>query len=295
MPRKKITPSEETKPTPAPVAASTAVSAKKKSLVKHPAIPGWFIAGILLIAVVAMFVYAQKSISKVQDEKNEVEGQTRVLKSTVTNLQAELSDLNQKTEDLQATSQKSKEFFFNQEIIKRKIPDSVDTKDWQLYKDDDWTMEMRFPKNWQISKSADQSQPASGDAKAVARKSIALEPIGVSEFVRSLQIMPYDFGQRFSVEEKVKAFESKGILDNQNFNGGKLVYFVEKAENTIVPTIMILSDFGDYKAIFLVSDIYHRNYFDYLTDFENILSAVKLEAKPAAPAETASGDATKNP
>jgi len=253
---------------------------KPKSLKKNSAIPGWIIAGLSLVLVVVLFIYAQNSISKVEDDKKEIESQTRVLKNTVNNLQQEVTNLNQKAENLEESTKKSDEFLFNENMDKRTIPDSVDTKDWQVYKDDEWRMTLTYPQSWQISQSA-AAQATEGDQKVEARKNITLEPINQTDYLRSLQIIPYDFGQAFPVDEKVKVFESKGILDIQVFNDGKLVYFIDRVENLVIPTIMILSDHGDYKAIFRVNNFYHTDYFTFLTDFEKIIAVTKIEPAPA--------------
>jgi len=256
---------------------------KNKPLKKKSGITSWVIAGVLLICIVALFIYAQNSISKVEDDKKEIESQTRVLKSTVNNLQQEVSNLNQKAEDLEESTKKSDEYLFNEAIKKRKIPDSVDTKEWQVYKDDEWKMELHYPQTWQIAQSAGlEAEEAEADEQKVeSRKEITLEPVKQSEFLRSMQIMPYKFDGQKNLDEKVKSFESKGIMDIQDFNGGKLVYFLEQSNSLIVPTIMILSDHGDYKAIFRVNNVLHGKYFQFLSEFESIVAVVKLETKAA--------------
>jgi cell division protein FtsB len=259
-------------------------SAPKKSniLKKKSSLPGWIAAGCLLLLLVGLFIYAQNSISQVKEEKKEIEVQTKVLKSTVNTLQQQVSSLNQKTEDLEESARKSNEYLFAENISKRKLPDSVETKDWKVYKDEVWLMTITYPQTWQISQSAvSETQSAQTDQKAESRKDISLEPVGHSEFIRAMQIMPYNFGKDMSMEEKLKTFENKSVLDAQDFNGGKLVYFIEQADQMVIPTVMILSDRGDYKAIFRVNDLFNANYFDFLTDFEKMLAVVKVEPKSA--------------
>ncbi len=254
---------------------------KAKSLKTNSGIPGWIIAGVLLICIVALFIYAQNSISKVNNDKKEIESQTRVLKSSVNNLQQEVSNLNQKAEDLEESTKKSDEYLFNEAIKKRKLPDSVDTKEWQVYKDDEWKMEFHYPQTWQIAQTAEAESEVAADEeqKVESRKDITLEPVKQSEFLRSMQIMPYKFDGQKNLDEKVKSFESKGIMDIQDYNGGKLVYFLEQSNSLIVPTVMILSDHGDYKAIFRVNNLLHEKYFQFLSEFEAIIAVVKVEAK----------------
>lgn len=282
MPRKKQAKTNGNSKETASTEVEKPMLKKAKSLKKNSAVPGWIIAGLLLVFIVVLFAYAQNSISKVKDDKKEIEGQTRVLKNTVNNLQKEVSNLNQTTDNLKESTQKSDQFLFDENIGKRSIPDSVDTKDWQLFKDEEWRMSVTYPPSWQMIKSAEaEAEQTEGEQKAESRKNITLEPVNQSEFLRSLQIMPYDFGQQFSVEDKIKVFEPKGILDTQDFNGGKLVYFIERANDLVVPTIMILSDHGDYKVIFRVNNIFHAEYFTFLTDFEKIIAVTKVEPAPA--------------
>ncbi|HUT22559.1 MAG TPA: hypothetical protein VMX18_04185 [Candidatus Bipolaricaulota bacterium] len=260
------------------------VVAKKESR-KNSSIPGWVAAGILFIAVVGLFVYAQNSISKASEEKKAIEGQTRVLKNTINTLEQKVSDLNVKTQDLEESARKSNEYLFAESISKRKLPDSVETKDWQLYKDEEWKMELVYPKTWQMSQTADpeSSKPAEGAAKAEAMREMVFEPIGQSSFIRSLQIIPYNFGQEMSLEDKVKSFEGKDVLDKQDFEGGKLVYFIEQANDIVIPTVMILSDNGDYKAVYRVNDLFNAKYFDFLTDFEAMIGKIKVSPKVEVP------------
>jgi len=243
---------------------------------KHSTVFAWIAAGLLLVFLVVLFVFAQNSISKVKQGKKEIESQTRVLKSTVNTLQEEIGSLQQKTNKLESDTQKSNEFLFNEEIDKRKLPDSVDTKDWQFYKDEEWKMEIVYAQNWQLVQKVE-PLPAEGEQKAETRKELVLEPIEQSEFIRAMQIMPYDFGQELSMDDKIKSFESRGIFDTQDFNGGKLVYFIDKTNDLFVPTVMILSDAGNYKAIFRVNNLYHNLYFNFLGDFEAMMAVLKIE------------------
>jgi methionine-rich copper-binding protein CopC len=245
-----------------------------------------FVLIIVFIGIVGLvglvFGYTKDKVTEVKTSGANL---TRGLESQLNNLKTELNTLRDKTTVLERENSANKDLMLDLFEQSRKLSSGVNAIDWNLLQDDTLGFTVKHPMAWERVQSITDKKPAAGTvdeekADAVPEEVfVYLQPKNDSNFLNAVLIKT-DYPEYFSksLKDKEAAFASLELLDKQDFNDGKMLYFVNIDKNNVqVPTIIVLTKDKIYRATFNISNKKLDKYIDYRKSFEDIVSTFELK------------------
>lgn len=239
-----------------------------------------FIGIVGLVGLV--FGYTKDKVSEVKTSGANL---TRGLESQLNNLKSELNTLRDKTTVLERENSANKDLMLDLFEQSRKLSSGINAIDWNLLQDDSLGFTVKYPSAWERVQSILDKKPAAGTVEeektdaASEEQFVYLQPKNDSNFLNAILIKT-DYPEYFSksLKDKEAAFASLELLDKQDFNDGKMLYFVNIDKNNVqVPTIIVLTKDKIYRATFNISNKKLDKYIDYRKAFEDIVSTFELK------------------
>lgn len=269
---------------------------------------------VILIIIGIAFAYTNGKLSKLQDgEKSEA------LKAQIESLQQEIENLSQKAQALQEENEQNKEVVIDLFDKNRELPKTVETSNWLIYNNEQLDFQIYLPEYWEVAKtivtspeqeSAPAAKPAADasveqpssqpteediakeenkqetEEKTVAKnqQAIYLQPKNEPIYALAMTIKnEYLELSDLPLAEKYDLFKDLKVIDQKNFDQGKMMYFIDIDDNNNeIPTVLIITKTGIFKATFNVTDKSLDNYFKYRLDFEKIVKTFQIVEKTLA-------------
>lgn len=229
------------------------------------------IAVVVILGIIGLvFGYTRDKIMEIKKGGNDI---TAGLEQQVSDLKSQLQGLQEKANELEKQSLSNKTVVLDLFEKLRRLPDKVNTASWSTLSDDALGFNLSFPSSWERVKAVVE-QPAGSEV-------VYLQPIGQADFLNAVTIKGdyIDFA-KLSLKEKKAIFEDLEQLDQKDFDGGQMIYFINlEKDNVEVPTILVLTGKNIYRATFNIANKKLDNYFEYRKNFEEIISTFAAIAK----------------
>ena len=227
------------------------------------------IVTVVILGIIGIvFGYTKDKLSEIKKGGTEV---TKELENEVNSLKKKLTDMQEKTTEMEKDNAINKDVVIDLFDKNRTIPTNVNAVDWQELKSSDLSFMVSFPKTWEMVRPIIKTQEEEGKP---VEEVVYFQPIGQEPYIGAVTVMSdyADFAS-ISLEAKIEIFSELDVVDSIDFAFGKMIYFINLDQNNKeVPTILILTEDNIYRATFNVSDKKTSKYFEYRKDFEEIVS-----------------------
>lgn len=227
------------------------------------------IVTVVILGIIGIiFGYTKDKLSELKKGGTEV---TKELENEVNSLKKKLSDIQDKTTEMEKETAMNKNVVIDLFDKNRTIPTNVNAVDWKELGLSDLTFSVSFPQTWEMVRPIIETQAEEG---VPVDELIYLQPIGQELYTGAITLKnDYADFAKISLESKIEIFSELDVVDSADFAFGKMIYFINlDQDNREVPTILILTEDNIYRATFNVSDKKTSKYFEYRKDFEEIVS-----------------------
>lgn len=255
------------------------------------------VVAIVILAIVGVvFGYFRDQLSEIKKEGKE----NVALNSQLEILKKEISDLTSKAQKLELENIMNKEIVLNLFDKNRELPDEVNFEGWSVYKNEEAGVQLNIPSDWEVqsankiinsvekmpalSNEQKKEQPVSPSEKtlisedAVPQYQLMLQPKNVAEMIKAITLKDdYVDLWKLSLEEKQDVFAKINFIDQQEFDLGVLLYFIDiDDKDNQIPTVLILTDDRIMRATFNILDRNVSNYVKYRLDFEALVTGIEF-------------------
>jgi cation transport regulator ChaB len=238
---------------------------------------------VFLVIVGVVFAYTRNNLTVVKKGSDEA---AKMLNEQVGALKDQLNGLKDKAAALEAENAASQQIVADLFDKNRKLPATVAPKDWPSYTNDALGFKIQLPADFEVAR-VDNITAVSTDKKITPKpqSAVFIQPKDAPDYKDLITIKnDYPDFAELKLADKYALFKDLNFLDQKDFTGGKLLYFVDvNKDNKQIPTVLILTDKQIYRMSFNLATKPGADYVKYREDFEQMAVAFTVVAPAVKP------------